>query len=98
MALYFLYFVEAIGVLGLLSLMVGGLWKAATYPTKEVHYINEYGNARVKLVDDPTYYYKKEELWEPPPQWQFEKTAKEEAKLPVQEINHFGDDDWTSNG
>jgi hypothetical protein len=87
MALYFLYFVEVVSCLGFAALIIGALIKAINAPQKAITYINEYGNPRVRWVDDTAYKYKPEELWEPPAYWNFEKVTQPE-------INHFGDDDW----
>lgn len=92
MGLYILYFIELIFLVGLFALVIGVAYKIVTYPQKEVHYINEYGNPRTKLVDDTDYHYKPEELYEPPAHWSSWK-----ANIPEQHnivINEYGDDHW----
>lgn len=60
-----LYTIEALVVLGLLALILGGFWKAISYPRKTI----VLPDGRVKTVDDTDYHYKKTELWEPPTYW-----------------------------
>lgn len=67
--MYILYTIEAILILGMVSLIIGVLWKIISYPQKVVRL---YGISKtgvrtcwVGIVDDNDYHYKKSELVEP---------------------------------
>ncbi len=79
-AMYVLYGIESLLVLGFVALILGVLWEIVFYPMKTVHYINEWGNPRTKRVPDIDYHYKPEELWEPPAYWKAWKVTNPEQQ------------------
>lgn len=43
--------------------------KILTYPMKTVIYVDRKGKTRKKRVEDTSYHYKPQEIWEPPQHW-----------------------------